>query len=246
VPSSVTSDRAAVRAQGLSRSFGPTTALVDVSLAVRAGELLAVLGPNGAGKTTLLNILTGSVRPTSGTVSIDGKVATANDPRWRSAIGVVSHRSGLYGHLTAFENLRFFGQLHGLSGLEAKCREALDAVGLGADLNRPVREFSRGMAQRAAIARATLHEPSVLLFDEPFTGLDVEAVNDLEHLLGRLRKDRRAVVLVTHRAATATALADRILLLSRGRVVYQGSEFPRDDSVEVFLGERLRLDGATR
>jgi heme exporter protein A len=230
-----------LRADGLSRSFGPTIALSDVSLTVGSGELLAVLGPNGAGKTTLLNVLTGSVRPTHGTVAIDGQILEAKDPGWRSAIGVVSHRSGVYGHLSAFENLRFFAVLQGVSGDDERCRLALATVGLEEHANRPVRGFSRGMAQRLAIARATLHDPKVLLFDEPFTGLDVQSSERLMRRLEDLKKDGRAIVLVTHKTPVAATLADRVLALSQGRVVYRGEDFPRDDTLDRFLGVRTQV-----
>lgn len=225
----------------MSRSYGPTVALSDVSLAVNAGEILAVLGPNGAGKTTLLNVLTGSLRPTHGTVAIDGQTVEAQDPSWRAAIGVVSHRSGVYGHLSASENLRFFATLQGLVGGDEMCRLALAAVGLEEHAMRPVSGFSRGMAQRLAIARATLHDPRVLLFDEPFTGLDSQSSERLMRQLEDLKKDGRAIVLVTHKTPVAASLADQILALSRGRVVYSGKDFPRDDTLERFLGERTQV-----
>ena len=222
-------------ATGVGRSFGATTALSDVSLHVDRGELLAVLGPNGAGKTTLLKILTGSLRAAQGTVTINGDKLEASDPGWRGAIGVVSYRSGLYGHLTAMENLRFFGRLQGVRDLDSRCDNALESVGLREHAHRPVREFSRGMSQRVSIARATLHDPPVLLFDEPFTGLDAAAAGALERRLVHLKTEGRGVVLVTHRAAAAAALADRLLFLKRGRVAYIGSDFPRDASLESFL-----------
>ncbi len=224
-----------LRATGVGRSFGATTALADVSLHVGRGELLAILGPNGAGKTTLLKILTGSLRAAQGTVAINGVELEASDPTWRGSIGVVSHRSGLYGHLTAMENLRFFGRLQGLRDLDSRCQNALESVDLQEHAHRPVREFSRGMTQRVSIARATLHDPPVLLFDEPFTGLDSAAVGAMERRLERLKTEGRGVVLVTHRTAAAAALADRLLFLKRGRVAYIGSDFPRDASLESFL-----------
>lgn len=229
----------ALRAEGLSRSYGATTALAEVDLSLDAGQVAAVLGPNGAGKTTLLALLTGSLRPTKGTVFLHGTPIDPTNPDWRRTIGVVSHRSGLYRHLSAKENLLFFGALHGLDRAEERSDHALERVGLAPHANRAVREFSRGMAQRLAIARATLHDPQLLFFDEPFTGLDVEGAASLERRINELRDAGNGVVLVTHRTRLAATLADRLLVLVRGRVAYAGSDHPRSEGIDDFVQQHL-------
>jgi heme exporter protein A len=210
---------AVLRARGVVKRFGALSALEGVDLAVPPGSLLAVLGPNGAGKSTLLRLLAGLSRPTSGEVTIAG--VRADRPAARARVGLVAHATFLYGALTARENLIFAGRLYGVADPAARADALLAEVGLAAVAGRAAGTFSRGMAQRLAVARGLVHDPELLLLDEPFTGLDRAGSERLGARLSSLRDAGRALVLVTHDAARAAALADRVVILSGGRLVYQ-------------------------
>ena len=199
-------------ANGLTQWFGPEVALEAVDLAIDAGEHMAVLGENGAGKTTLLRILATAARPTSGRLQIMGLDALKERRRLRHRIGYVSHAPGLYPALSAVENLEFFSTLQGVG--RARAREALDLVGLGSVANRPAGLLSRGMQQRLAIARAILHDPRLLVLDEP----DASLGSDAAELLGTVMHGR-TVVLATHDQALANRLCQRTLMLRHGRSV---------------------------
>ena len=226
-------------ARGLERRFGAARAVQGVDLALDAGDLLLVLGPNGAGKTTLLRLLAGLARPTAGTVEIDGR-AVLGSPAARRAVGLISHQTLLYDDLTAAENLRFAAGLYGLTDPEAAARGALDRVALGARADEPLRRLSRGMVQRVAIARALLHRPTVLLLDEPFTGLDTASAARLRAMLRDQLAEGAAVVLVTHQPAEGWELATQVGVLVAGRWVVRE---PRPAALEPFLE---RLAEATR
>jgi len=207
-----------LEAHQVTRSFGPVRAVEGVSFRLAAGEFLTVFGPNGAGKTTLLRLLGGALRPTSGEVRIAGQSLDPAETAWRSRIGVLSHQGFLYGHLTAAENLAFYGRLYGVE--RERGAEALERVGLQDRADRPVRTFSRGMRQRLALARTLLHDPDVVLLDEPYTGLDAHAAAVLRDVLAQLKDGRRTVVLVTHNLAEGLELADHVAILVRGRFVH--------------------------
>ncbi len=234
-----------LEAQGLARRYGPIHAVRDVSFAVDEGELLSVFGPNGAGKTTLLGMLAGALRPHAGEIRFRGEPRDAARTEWRREIGLLSHRSFLYGPLTARENLVFFGRLYDLEGLDERVAERLERVGLARHANRPVNGFSRGMRQRLALARTLLHDPSLVLLDEPFTGLDVHASGLLREVLGELKDGRRTVVLVTHNLSEGLALADRVAIQVDGRFAFLGgrSEIPPGEE-EAFY--RRRVDDGSR
>jgi heme exporter protein A len=203
----------AIALQGLTRNYGDRPALTGVTVTVPAGATLAVFGSNGAGKTTLLRVLATLLRPHSGSASVLG--AKLPDEAWkvRGKIGYLGHDSLLYRDLTVRENLIFHARLHKLA--PARVDEAIAAVGLERRARDPVRELSRGMVQRAAAARATLHDPPVLLLDEPRANLDPAAAEGLEPLIGRASKRTR--VLVSHDVETALAEADLALGLKGGR-----------------------------
>ena len=204
-----------LHAEGIQRRFGAARVLRGVDLSVRAGELQVIAGPNGAGKTTLLRTLAGLSRPSAGTVSVFGH-SLREHPEYRRELGLLSHASILYDDLTPRENLVFAGRLYHLQSPEAAADQALAAVGLTHRAGDPVRRLSRGMVQRVAIARALLHQPRVLLLDEPFTGLDVPStVRVLEVLRAQLAAGR-ALILVTHNLAEVWSLATRISVLVRG------------------------------
>ena len=202
----------------LVRSFGPHRAVDGVSFTLPEGRFLSLFGPNGAGKSTLLRLLSGALRPTSGELLLGGVPLRTREPGWQRRIGVLSHQTFLYGALTARENLRFFGDLYALDRLEDRVAEGLAAVGLAGRADDRVRGYSRGMRQRLALARTLLHEPAVVLLDEPFTGLDAHAAGVLRDVLDRLRDGRRTVVMVTHNLSEGLDLAEEIAIQVRGRI----------------------------
>jgi heme exporter protein A len=210
-----------VAATGLVRRFGMVRALAGVDFAVSAGEMVLLLGPNGAGKTTLLRALAGLVRPLRGTVLIAGR-DVHRDPAARAALGFVSHHAMVYDDLTPRENLRFHAALHGLDAAEREIEAALAGAGLAARADAPARGFSRGMLQRLSLARAALHDPVVLLLDEPFTGLDPIAAEELRRRIGDWRAREHAIVAVTHDPAELWRLATRIVVLRAGMIVHDG------------------------
>jgi len=201
-------------AEGLTHAFGspPVPALDGVSFRLEAGRTLAVFGPNGAGKTTLLKVLAGLIRPQAGRVQVHGG---------RRAIGWLGHHSHLYAHLTVRENLLFWGSLYDVpaAGRGPRVDDLMRRLGLADRAAQPVAALSRGLVQRAAIARALVHEPRVLLLDEPFTGLDLAAAAELRRLLAELARGGRAVVLATHNVEEGVELATEIAFQHRGRFV---------------------------
>jgi len=208
-----------INVHDLTKSFGPRAALVGVDLGVEAGESVTLVGPNGAGKTTLLRILATLTKPTEGSVRIAGLDPLKNGEQARRHIGFLSHRTLLYGDLTAEQNLRFYAQMYDLND-ETRITSLLERVGLAARRRDLVRTFSRGMQQRLSVVRAVLHQPAVLLLDEPYTGLDPNAAQVLTDLLADLTEDGCTVLLTTHNLERGLALGQRMLVLSRGRVVY--------------------------
>jgi heme exporter protein A len=211
-----------VVARGLTRRFGATTALDGVDLTVRRGEPVALFGENGAGKTTLLRVLSGGLRPTEGTLTIEGEDPRRRPAAARGRIGLLSHQTLLYDDLSAQENLVFFAKLHGLREPEAKAREALAAAGLSDRGDEPVRGFSRGMQQRVALARALLHDPPLLLLDEPSSGLDARASARLGVALADAGERGATWVLATHDVDLGLALCGRWVAMRRGRVMDGG------------------------
>jgi heme exporter protein A len=208
-----------LEAEGLVRTFGGLRAVDDVSFQLAPGELLTVFGPNGAGKTTLLRMLAGTLRPTAGDVRVAGEAADVAERAWRARVGVVSHQSLLYAQLSARENLYFYGRLFGLKDLGDRVDARLEAVGLADRASTPTRTLSRGLKQRLALARALLHDPEVVLLDEPYTGLDAHASAILRDQLASLKDGRRTVVLVTHNLGQGLEIADRVAIQFRGRFV---------------------------
>ena len=200
----------------LVKRFGLKTVLRGVDFAVQPGEFVALLGPNGAGKTTFLRILASLSRPSLGKVEIAGYQLPNQAAQVRARLGVVSHLPLLYGDLTAEENLRFYARMYNVSNVEERIREVLEMVGLEARRRDLVRTFSRGMQQRLAIGRAVLHDPDVVLFDEPYTGLDQDASAMLDDVLKTVAAEGRTVVMTSHDLARAEDLATRFDVLTRG------------------------------
>jgi heme exporter protein A len=200
----------------LVKRFGLKTVLRGLDFQVEKGEFVALLGPNGAGKTTFLRILASLSRPSLGRVSIAGYELPSQSAAVRRRLGVVSHMPLLYGDLTAEENLQFYGRMYNLPELPNRVSHVLELVGLSARRRDLVRTFSRGMQQRLAIGRAVLHDPEVMLFDEPYTGLDQDASEMLDGVLRRVAAQGRTVVMTSHDLARAEDLASRFDILSRG------------------------------
>lgn len=201
-----------LRAERLRHAFGAAQALDDVSFTLTPGRTLVVFGPNGAGKTTLLRVLAGLIKPQGGRVEFAGG---------RRAVGWIGHHAHLYGHLTILENLRFWGALYGLRApaRDGRARDVLDRLGLADRAGQEVRTLSRGQLQRAAIARALIHEPTVLLLDEPFTGLDLAAAAAFRRLLAELAGAGRVLVMATHNVEEGVELATDVAFQVNGRFV---------------------------
>jgi heme ABC exporter ATP-binding subunit CcmA len=224
-------DRIAI--DDVSRHFGRRRALSRVSLDIAAGEVVGLLGPNGAGKSTLLAILATLLAPSSGTVRYGDRPASAVGPDLRARLGLLAHDLHLYPELTARENLGFFARLYRLPAVNAVVDAALERAGLAGRADEVVTGFSRGMRQRLALERALIHEPRLLLLDEPFTGLDDESTAALVRRLSGLRAAGRLVVLTTHDLDVAETVIDRAIVLREGRVVAR-------ESVHDHLRERYR------
>jgi heme exporter protein A len=205
-----------IKVHKLVKRFGSKTVLRGLDFVVQQGEFVALLGPNGAGKTTFLRILASLSHPTLGAVQIAGYSLPAQAAAVRARLGVVSHLPLLYGDLTAQENLQFYGRMYGVNGLNARIDEVLENIGLAPRRHDLVRTFSRGMQQRLAIGRAILHDPEVMLFDEPHTGLDQDACDMLDGLLRNVAGRGRTVVMTSHDLTRVENLATRFDVLSRG------------------------------
>lgn len=208
----------AIEIEHLTHRYGPRRALDDLGLSVPWDQRIAILGPNGAGKTTLLRILATLIRPVRGQVRIGGLALPAHAATVRRHVGLVAHQTFLYEELTARENLIFYGQLYGVANPPRRAEQLLALVGLTDRAGQRVRTLSRGLQQRLSLARAVIHDPPILLLDEPDTGLDVRGLEILTHLLLDDRGRRRTVLLTTHQLEHALELADRIVVLSQGRV----------------------------
>jgi ABC-type multidrug transport system ATPase subunit len=190
--------------------YGDFPALREVKLSIAPGSTLALLGRNGAGKTTLLRIVAGLSRPSRGSIKIQG------------SMGLLGHGIALYDELTAFENLTLFGRLYDLPDPRKRAEEMLERVGLARVRDGLAREFSRGMRQRLAVGRAFLHDPEVLLLDEPFTALDDRAIAVLQSMIQEMRDRGRTIIMSTHQLREALELASHVALLQRGQIVHMG------------------------
>ena len=227
-----------IAARGLGRRFAGVTALAAVDLTVEAGESVAIFGPNGAGKTTLLRLLATLLRPTTGTLQIFGMAVHSGGTAARLRTGVLSHRSFLYPDLTPTENLEFYARMYRVPDPAARVRELLDAVGVRGWAHRPVRTLSRGLEQRCAVARALLHHPELLLLDEPFAGLDVDAAAMLTAQLQAARGRGTTLAMATHNIERAPVLCERGVVLYRGQLVWDG---PLGAGTGTEMVDRYRL-----
>jgi len=207
-----------IKVRKLVKRFGLKTVLKGMDFSVEDGEFVALIGPNGAGKTTFLRILASLARPTMGMVSVAGFQLPKEAADVRRRLGVVSHQPLLYVDLTAAENLKFYGRMYNLPDVDTRLDEVLEMVGLASRRDDLVRTYSRGMQQRLAIGRAVLHDPSVMLFDEPYTGLDQDASAMLDEVLRTVAARGRTVVMTSHDLASTEDLATRFDVLSRGKI----------------------------
>lgn len=210
----------ALDVRGVSKDFGRIIALRGVDLSMEPGEFLSIIGRNGAGKTTLLNIISGTTKPTQGKVLLFG--TDPSDRQNKAKLAVISHEMFLYGNLTALENLEYYASVYAVQNPGQRILEVLNEVELSQRRFDLAATFSRGMLQRLTIARALLHEPSMLLLDEPFTGLDQHAIAMLSTLLLKQKANGRTILLTTHDLHIAAELSDRYVILDRHRITEDG------------------------
>jgi len=209
-----------VSVAGLAKSYGPTLALAGVDLTFTAGTATAIQGSNGSGKSTLLWLLAMLAYPTRGEIRY-GRYGASHSDGLRASIGFVAHQLQLYPGLSGRENLLLAAKLHDLPFAAKRAADLCDALALGEYWDRPVRTYSRGQAQRVSIARALLHQPRLLLMDEPSTGLDLTSTASCIDIIEHAKAEGAIVVLVTHEANFASTVADRVLQMNRGRIVEQ-------------------------
>ena len=211
----------AIEVEGLGKSFGKHRALTDIDLKVGSGEHVTVFGPNGAGKTTLIKVLSTLMKPSAGTVRLDGSDISKAPTEVRRKIGLVAHQTFLYDDLTVYENLKFYGKMYDVVNLEEQIHDVVRWVRLEARLHDRVGTLSRGMQQRISIARAVIHNPSIVLLDEPEVGLDPHAIVMVREVLDSLSAGERTVVMTTHNLEQGIEMSDRVVILDKGRIVYQ-------------------------
>ncbi len=221
--SSSTSQDWVVKIEELTKSFGNQLALRGMDLKVRRGESVVIFGPNGAGKTTLIKVLATIMNPSSGRILVDGLNLKNNAEEIRRRIGVVTHQTFLYSNLTAYENLEFYSRMYDVPGCKSRIQEVVSMMGMTSRLYDRVGTLSRGMQQRLSIARSLLHQPAIMLLDEPETGLDQQAISMLWKALETEGEGKRTVILTTHNLERGLELGERLLILDKGKIVYEGS-----------------------
>jgi ABC-type multidrug transport system ATPase subunit len=208
---------------GLVKQFGRFAALRGITAEFDAGKFHVILGDNGAGKTTLLRALAGLAQPTRGTISILGK----NPNESSREIGYMAHPSLLYDEMSGMENLRYFARLYDIAG-DARCQHVIRSVGLDPELPRPVGKYSQGMRQRMSLARAILHDPKILLLDEPFSNVDQHSAREMSALLKNMRDAGKTIFVVTHQAALLEGVADEFVWMQAGQIVDRSRQLARD------------------
>ena len=223
---------------GVTKRYGRVMALRGIDLQLARGRCLGIFGPNGAGKTTLLRMLSTLARPSSGTMTVAGLDVLREAEKVRPLLGVLSHRTFLYHRLTGFENLHFYGRMFGVKCLPDRIHEVLEAVALEQHARQLVGTYSRGMQQRLAIARAILHQPQLLLFDEPFTGLDQQAVLHVQSLLKKLLAADGTIIMSTHNLQRGLELCDEIVIQLQGRIAHRCAT----SGLDTWSFERLYAD----
>jgi len=214
-----------IETDGLTKHFDDFVAVSDVSLSVNPGQVLALLGPNGAGKTTTVRMLSAILRPTAGGARVAGYDVVRQPDAVRTAVGLLTEHHGLYLRMRAREYLDFYGELYGLDkdARQKRAEQLMERFGLGADMERRLGEFSKGMRQKLALVRAMLHDPEVLLLDEPTSAMDPQSAKLVRDAIAGLRGGGRTVIICTHNLPEAEMLADRIAIIRRGQVVAEGT-----------------------
>jgi heme exporter protein A len=209
-----------IEVRKLLKTFGHRVVLRGVDLTINEGDFVTLLGANGAGKTTLMHLIANLSKPTAGDILINGYRLAEAAGQLRRFMGLVSHKTLLYNDLTANQNLRFYAKMYDISNPAERIEEVLTQVGLWERRNDPVRTYSRGMQQRLAIARSILHNPPILLLDEPDTGLDQHAAGMLGELLTAVGISQRTILMTTHNLERGLSLGSRIVILSKGKIAY--------------------------
>ncbi len=227
-------------ASQITKHFGHRAVVKNADLVINPGEVVAVFGPNGAGKTTFIKILATLLRPTSGKLEIEGTDAITDNAKVRNMLGVIIHEHLAYSTLTPFENLKFFGKMYGVEHLESRCKTLLDEVGLQHFVHEPLHIFSRGMTQRFMIARALLHHPSILLLDEPFSGLDASAKQFVQDRISQERENGKGILITTHNTELGYLIGTRFLFMINGELeeIAQKDEISEETLLEMYE-ERL-------
>ena len=215
-----------LRLSSATKRFGSVAAVREVDLEVCSGDFLVIFGPNGAGKTTLLKMIASLTEPTSGEIQFSIEGGDQNGSR----VGYVSHQSLLYNELSGFENLLFYARLYALKNMRKRVTEMVAKMGLQDAQNRLVREYSRGMKQRLTLARALLHEPQMLLLDEPYTGLDQHGGRVLTEVLRKVKEEGKTILLITHNLAEGLELSTRVVIQHRGQIVFHATDPDLDKS----------------
>ena len=225
-----------IEARGLNKKFGYKTALRNVDIFLKAGDSLALFGPNGAGKSTLIQVLCSLLQPTSGSVRIAGYEARRDRQAVHQIMGLIAHQTFLYPHLTAYENLKFYGTMYSVARLDDRIPEVLDLVGMGDYSNDAVQNFSRGMQQRLSIGRAIIHDPMIIFLDEPFTGLDQQGSEDFIKLILQFRAQGKTVIMASHHLHLGIELCDRAAILKSGKIVYlrEVAHISKDDFKHIY------------
>ena len=213
-----------IHTENLSKKFNDFLAVDQVSMDIKSGEVLALLGPNGAGKTTTLRMLTSVLRPSAGSARVAGYDVISQAPQVRASVGILTEQHGLYGRMTAEEYLNFFGQIYQMNTNRRGERtdELLAQFGLSTDRKRRIGEYSKGMRQKLALARALYHDPPVLLMDEPTSAMDPESARLVRDAIHGLRSAKRAIIVCTHNLPEAEELADKIAIINHGRIIISG------------------------
>lgn len=216
---------ALIQCTSLTKKFGAFTAVDEVTFEVANGEVFGLLGPNGAGKTTTMRLLSTLLKPTSGTATVAGYDLLREPQKVRASIGVLPEETVLYDRLTPREHLRYYGKLHGMPEdlLRKRSEELLDTMELEDRANTKVGDFSKGMRQKVALLRAFVHDPPVLLLDEPTAGLDVMSARSIHSFVERFRKEGKAIMISTHNMTEAQKLCDRIAIIDHARIVAGGT-----------------------
>jgi heme exporter protein A len=212
--------------------------LRGIDLSIQQGETVAILGPNGAGKSTLLKVLATLIKPSSGLVKINGLDLKKDQIEVKKIFGYLPHSSLLYDHYSPLENLIFFGKLYGVKNIEKRATELVKEVGLSFFINEPVKNFSRGMIQRIAIARAIVHDPKILLLDEPHTGLDQGAISILNNVILSMKEKGSTTLMVTHDFKQAAEICDRIIIIKNGKIA---DDFKINDKSLTVVSEKYQL-----